>query len=151
MTSRSLLICILVALSASTKVTAAGLRGSGEESKKEDLTNGDEKLKPQKEQQSRRQLPPGQPNYGLTPSEHMRIYGWRDDAGYYGRYGWYDGGEYERGTYGNPWGEPSTTLAEKTAEAKVGKDSKAKYRAMVAEDRVAEDKDKEWVPARGKA
>ena len=92
MTPKSLLICIFAAVCATT-VAAAGLRGSGEE-----------KPKPQKEQQSRRKLPPGQPNYGLTKWEHYQIYGWVDGPGWYGDYGYYDGGDYERGTYGYPWG-----------------------------------------------
>merc|ERR1719162_1382536 len=56
-------------------------------------------------QESRRQLPEGQPNYGLTKSEHQDQYGWADEPGYYGEYGYYDGGDYARGTYGNPWGD----------------------------------------------
>merc|ERR1712238_352490 len=52
-----------------------------------------------------RHLPEGQPNYGLTQSEHYDQYGWADEAGNYGQYGYYDGGEYARGTYGNPWGD----------------------------------------------
>ena len=52
-----------------------------------------------------RQLQPGEPNYGLTPSEHQTLYGYMDEAGWYGNE-YYDGGNYARGKYGDPWGNP---------------------------------------------
>merc|ERR1712028_215069 len=48
---------------------------------------------------------PGEPNYGLTPSEHQQLYGYEDEAGWYGNE-YYDGGNYARGRYGDPWGNP---------------------------------------------
>lgn len=53
-----------------------------------------------------RKLQPGAPNYGLTPSEHEVLYGYADGAGVYGGE-YYDGGDYARGTYGDPWDNPS--------------------------------------------
>ena len=52
-----------------------------------------------------RQLQPGEPNYGLTPSEHQQLYGYMDGPGWYGNE-YYDGGDYARGRYGAPWGNP---------------------------------------------
>ena len=49
-------------LGLSAIAAASGLRGAA----------------PTDEEQSRRMLPPGQPNYGMTPSEHMAAYGVRE-------------------------------------------------------------------------
>ena len=49
-----------------------------------------------------RQLQPGEPNYGLTRSEHVTMYGYADEAGWYGG-DYYDGGDYNRGEHGCPW------------------------------------------------
>merc|ERR1719491_1267515 len=51
-----------------------------------------------------RRLQPGEPNYGLTQSEHLTGYGWADEAGFFNGE-WYDGGEYQRGEHGCPWEE----------------------------------------------
>jgi hypothetical protein len=97
MTPKSLLLCIFVAICAvAACADAPALRGK--ESEASDNIHRDD-------EQSHRKLPPGQPNYGLTKAEHQRIYGWVDEAGWYGQYGYYDGGEYERGRYGDPWGD----------------------------------------------
>eukprot|EP00537_Pseudo-nitzschia_pungens_P015345 CAMPEP_0172399864 /NCGR_PEP_ID=MMETSP1061-20121228/42906_1 /TAXON_ID=37318 /ORGANISM="Pseudo-nitzschia pungens, Strain cf. pungens" /LENGTH=236 /DNA_ID=CAMNT_0013132867 /DNA_START=50 /DNA_END=761 /DNA_ORIENTATION=+ len=100
---KSLLLALVLGLCVPNAL-ASGLRGAHESSKEvvEDVDT-DEDL------QSRRKLPPGQPNYGLTPSEHQNLYGYVDPAGYYGNYGYYDGGDYARFTYGNPWGDPTGT------------------------------------------
>mmetsp|Transcript_23071 Transcript_23071/g.63967 ORF Transcript_23071/g.63967 Transcript_23071/m.63967 type:complete len:111 (-) Transcript_23071:8-340(-) len=96
---KSLLLALVLGLCVPNAL-ASGLRGAHESSKEvvEDI-EVDEDL------QSRRKLPPGQPNYGLTPSEHQGLYGYVDPAGYYGDYGYYDGGDYARFTYGDPWGD----------------------------------------------
>mmetsp|Transcript_24772 Transcript_24772/g.58149 ORF Transcript_24772/g.58149 Transcript_24772/m.58149 type:complete len:199 (-) Transcript_24772:96-692(-) len=88
MTPQSLLLRIIVGFCATAAVAASGLRGASDE-----------------DVQFRRKLPPGQPNYGLTPSEHQQIYGYVDQPGWYGEY-YYDGSDYERGAYGNPWDDP---------------------------------------------
>mmetsp|Transcript_10788 Transcript_10788/g.22936 ORF Transcript_10788/g.22936 Transcript_10788/m.22936 type:complete len:198 (-) Transcript_10788:2280-2873(-) len=98
-TLKSLLLFLVLGLHA-TNIAAGGLRG------KEPSTELTDSVDADADQQLRRKLPEGQPNYGLTPSEHYDLYGYVDGAGQYGEY-YYDGSDYERGTYGHPWNDPN--------------------------------------------
>eukprot|EP00536_Pseudo-nitzschia_multiseries_P015295 jgi/Psemu1/291934/fgenesh1_pg.853_\ len=100
-TLKSLLVVLVLGVCATT-ATASGLRGATETNT--EIADG---IDLDEDEQSRRKLPPGQPNYGLTPTEHYTLYGYIDQPGMYGQYGYYDGSDYGRGTYGHPWGDPN--------------------------------------------
>lgn len=100
---------LLLLLGLTAAVAASGLRGAAHTD----------------EEQSRRKLPEGQPNYGLTPSEHMEIYGYVDRAGMYDM-GYYDGGDYERFEWGSPWGN-SNYYRERGGSASGGRGGYGNY------------------------